>query len=60
MQRIFISDSGDDDNDGLTPLTRIRSWRQRLKLKTGNDEIIILGDSEKTIIRLSEEIAGKS
>ncbi|MGC2409369.1 MAG: hypothetical protein WA441_05095 [Methyloceanibacter sp.] len=57
MQRIFISDNGDDNNDGLTPLTPIRSWQQRLKLKTGNDEIVILGDSEKTILRLSEEIA---
>jgi len=38
MQRIYISDKGDDENDGLTPLTPIRSWEQWLKLKTGNDE----------------------
>ena len=59
MQRIFISEKGDDENDGLTPLTPIRSWRQYLKLKTGNDEIVIVGNSEKTIVRLSKEIAGK-
>jgi hypothetical protein len=60
MQRIFISDNGDDNNDGLTPLTPIRSWRQYLKLKTGHDEIVILGGNDKTIIRLSEEISARS
>lgn len=55
MQRILISDSSDDDNDGLTALTPIRSWQQRLKLKTGHDEMVILGDTEKTIVRPSQE-----
>jgi hypothetical protein len=55
MQRIFISDNGDDNNDGLIAHMPIRSWRRYLQLKTGHDEIVILGDSEK--LRLSEEIA---
>jgi hypothetical protein len=54
MQRIYISDMGDDENDGLTSLTPIRSWEQRLKLMTRNDEIVILGDSEKTIVSALE------
>jgi hypothetical protein len=57
MQRVFISDNGDDNNDGLIAHMPIRSWRRYLQLKTGHDEIVILGDSEKTILRLSEEIA---
>ena len=56
MPEIFISDSGDDKNDGLRENTPIRSWKRYLKLKTGNDRIIILDDAEKTIKRLRKEI----
>jgi hypothetical protein len=42
---------------GLSRICPFRSWRRYLQLKTGHDEIVILGDSEKTILRLSEEIA---
>jgi hypothetical protein len=57
MTTIYISDKGDDKNDGLTQQTPIRSWHRYLKLKTGNDGIVILGDPEKTIRRLKKEIA---
>jgi hypothetical protein len=60
MQRIFIGDNGDDNNDGLTPLTPIGSWQEYLNLKTGHDEIVILGGNDKAIIRLSEEISASA
>ena len=58
MPEIFISDSGDDKNDGLRE-NRIHSWERYLQLKTGNDRIIILGDAEKIIKRLRKEIKKK-
>jgi hypothetical protein len=59
MATIYISDKGDDKNDGLTENTPIHSWGRYLKLKTGSDQITILGDAEKTITRLRREIKGK-
>ena len=58
MPEIFISESGDDKNDGREN-TPIHSWERYLKLKTGNDRIIILGDAEKIIKRLRKEIKKK-
>ena len=46
MPEIFFSESGVDKNDGLRENTPIHSWERYLKLKTGNDRIIILGDAE--------------
>jgi hypothetical protein len=59
MTTIYISDDGDDNNDGLTDQRPIRSWARYLKLKTGNDRITILTDPEKTIRRLKQEIKAK-
>ena len=59
MPEIFVSESGDDKNDGLRENTPIHSWERYLKLKTGNDRIIILGDAEKIIKRLRKEIKKK-
>ena len=56
MPEIFISDHGDDKNDGLTKQSPISSWERYLKLKTANDQITILSDPEKTIRRLRKEI----
>ena len=56
MPEIFISDHGDDKNDGLTKQSPIRSWERYLKLETANDQITILSDPEKTIRRLRKEI----
>ena len=58
MPKIYVSDSGNDENDGSEGKP-IRTWKRYLKLKTGNDEIVILGDSEKVIRRLNKEIKGK-
>ena len=59
MPKIFVSDNGDDKNDGRNDLTPIRSWRRVLQLKTGNDEIVILSAAEPTRLRLIAEVEGK-
>ena len=56
MPMIFISDSGDDKNSGLSPRRPIHSWHRRLELKTGEDELVIVGNDEATIARLASEI----
>ena len=56
MPKIFVSDAGDDKNDGRSDATPIRSWARVLELKTGNDEIHIIGASfEATKLRLIAE-----
>jgi hypothetical protein len=59
MPTIYLSENGDDKNDGLTEITPIHSWERYLQLKTGNDKITIMGDPQKTIARLRREIKGK-
>lgn len=56
MPMIFIAESGDDKNSGLSPRRPIHSWRRRLELKTGEDELVIVGNDEATIARLAAEI----
>jgi len=56
MPMIFISEAGDDKNSGLSPRRPIHSWRRRLELKTGEDELVIVGNDEATIARLAAEI----
>ena len=43
MPMIFISESGDDKNSGLSPRRPIHSLHRRLELKTGEDELVIVG-----------------
>ncbi len=43
MRKIYVSDSGNDTNDGCTDKTPIRSWERFIHLCEGNDEIIIMG-----------------
>ena len=38
MNRIYISDHGDDKNDGRTRETAIYSWKRAIKLCDGNAE----------------------
>ena len=46
MTRIYISDAGDDRNDGLTRETAIYSWQRAVKLCDGNTEAnLIQGDA---------------
>jgi hypothetical protein len=56
MPRIFVSDNGDDKNDGATEYTPIRSWGRCLQLKSGNDQIFILGFGEPTRLRLIADV----
>jgi hypothetical protein len=58
MHKIFISDSGDDANTGEKD-TPIYSWNRFLQLKNGKEAIVILGDVEATIARLTAEIEAR-
>ena len=56
MRKIYVSDNGNDKNDGLTGKTPIRSWQRFIQLCEGNDEIIIMGDADTGKIKLIAEI----
>ena len=56
MTRIYISDAGDDRNDGLTRETAIYSWQQAVKLCDGNTETNLM-QGDATLQGLIEEIA---
>ena len=55
MTRIYISDFGDDRNDGFTRETAIYSWQRAVKLCDGNSEANLM-QGEATLQRLREEI----
>jgi hypothetical protein len=59
MQRIYVSNDGDDRNDGLSDKTPVRSWRRVLMLCKGANEIHLMED-EATRIRLLKEIEEKA
>jgi hypothetical protein len=59
MRKIYVSDSGNDKNDGLSAKTPIRSWQRFIQLCEGNDEIIIMGDADTGRMRLIAEIDKK-
>ena len=56
MMRVYISDAGDDRNDGLTQETAIYSWQQAVKLCDGNTETNLI-QNDATLQRLVGEIA---
>ena len=56
MRNIYVSDAGKDENDGLTSKTPIRSWARYLKVKSGNDNLVLLGSPETILQRLYTEI----
>jgi hypothetical protein len=60
MRKIYVSDDGNDKNDGLGEKTPIRSWQRFLQLCEGNEEIIIMGGADTGKIRLIAEIDKKS
>jgi hypothetical protein len=60
MRKIYVSDSGNDKDDGLTEKTPIRSWQRFIQLCDDNDEIIIMGDADTGKMRLIAEIDKKS
>ena len=52
MNRIYISDRGDDKNDGRTA---IFSWKRAIKLCDGNAEAHLM-QGDATLQRLAQEI----
>jgi len=60
MRKIYVSDDGNDNSDGLTEKTPIRSWQKFLKLCEGNEEVIIMGSAQAGRMRLIAEIDKKS
>jgi hypothetical protein len=56
MRNIYISDEGKDENDALTSKTPIRSWGRYLKIKTGGDNLVLMGNAETILQRLYAEI----
>jgi hypothetical protein len=58
MTRIYISDSGNDKNDGLTKQTPIYSWKRARKLFTG--QIEISADNASTRKRLMKELCERT
>jgi hypothetical protein len=58
MKTIYISDKGDDKNDGLTKEGAVHSWKRATKLAGGDAEIDMRDASRE---RINEEIkqAGK-
>jgi hypothetical protein len=59
MRKIYVSDSGNDKDDGRTEKTAIRSWQRFIELCEGNDEIIIMGNAATGKMRLIAEIDKK-
>jgi metallophosphoesterase superfamily enzyme len=59
MRKIYVSDSGNDKDDGLSEKTPIRSWQRFIQLCEGNDEIIIMGNADTGKMRLIDEIDKK-
>jgi hypothetical protein len=55
MTLIYISDDGDDENDGLTIATPVRSWKRVMQLCEGNNEMVMM-EGSRTIERLKAEI----
>ena len=60
MNRIYISDHGDDQNDGRTRDTAIYSWTRAIKLCDGNAEAHLM-QGDATLQRLigNREAKGK-
>jgi hypothetical protein len=58
MKKIYVSNDGDDRNDGLTDETPVLSWRRVLMLcKSANEVHLMEGDA--TRLRLLNEIDEK-
>lgn len=55
MQTIYVSNPGDDKNDGLTKETAVRSWRRAKSLCQGHNEFHLM-EGDATFLRLNEEI----
>ena len=59
MQTIYVSNQGDDKNNGLTQEAAVRSWKRYMTLSRGNHELHLM-EGDVTFQRLVEESqAGK-
>jgi hypothetical protein len=59
MQTIYVSNHGDDKNNGLTQESAVRSWKRYMTLSRGNHELHLM-EGDVTFQRLVEESqAGK-
>jgi hypothetical protein len=54
MQTIYVSNNGDDKNDGLTAQTPVHSWRRYMALSRGNHALHLM-EGDATFKRLKEE-----
>jgi hypothetical protein len=54
MITIYVSNSGDDENDGLTRDKLVRSWWRVQTLSKGNSEMHLM-EGDFTLLRLKAE-----
>ena len=54
METIYISDIGDDNNDGLSREKPVRSWRRAMLLRAGHNEMVLI-EGNATLRRLTSE-----
>jgi hypothetical protein len=55
MKTIYISNSGDDKNDGFSPNKPVHSWKRALKLQ-GDDDTIDIHVTGEAAKRITKEI----
>jgi hypothetical protein len=55
MRNVYISNSGDDKNDGLTPETAAYSWKRALKIHGGRNDMQ-MSISPEAFVRIAAEI----
>ena len=60
MRKIYVSDNGNDKNDGFSEKTPIHSWQRFLQLCEGNEDVIIMGNGDTGKMRLIAEIDKRS
>ena len=56
MQAIYVSNYGDDKNNGLTEKTPVRSWKRYMTLSRGNQALILM-EGRATMKRLLKKNA---
>jgi hypothetical protein len=54
METIYISDIGNDANDGLSREKPVRSWRRAVLLRAGHNEMVLI-EGNATLKRLTSE-----
>ena len=57
MQTIYVSNKGDDKNDGLSRQAPVFSWERLCSLCTGDHEMFLMEGAD-TLTRLGREVQG--